>query len=520
MSVNGRKKSAFPASTIIPSGAKFDFVSGGVNYSIVLADLLTALAVTGTIVQGGASTATPVHDSNGTVNIIRNLEDGSGVKASLSPQNGITLAHNFTVDATGVPVMGSPALLSPVIRSIIAGQDINVALDGDAIQISSSAVAAGTKTVVVNVKGDLPSAVSSVITLAADTSYQFTNDINLGTDRLVLASDTSLVGTGVLNITLTYTGTGNMISWSNVAISVSNLRLSCVSGTVFSGTNISEILRFQNISIETCDKIASFASTTSTNIRMTFVACKAAASDGMAFSGTFAAFGYNTGLLSLSGGHLFRLGTSVFTFFSISTAVAALAAGTTALSGVAASANVAANGLARVISSQIVGAGTTFSGIADNDFRWVFAHNNGVHDSHTSGLASMQANATNTVIAATDTPVLVAGTWTAESNSHTTVSTAGRITYIGERGANAVVMSSLSLAPVTGTNIGLSVYVAVNGSVIANSKRSTTASSGAPTSASAMWQIEVVVGDYIEMFVENNDTTSDILVSSAIHGIS
>jgi len=95
------KKSDFTGKTLIPSGSTFDFVINGSNFKILDTDFFAALGVTGTIVQDGAVAGTPVLDTQGTVNNIRNLEDGSGVKSSVSPENGITLEHNFTFDSSG-----------------------------------------------------------------------------------------------------------------------------------------------------------------------------------------------------------------------------------------------------------------------------------------------------------------------------------------------------------------------------------------------------------------------------------
>lgn len=137
--MTGRKKSKFPSNQTIPSGSTLDFVSAGVNYKISLEDFLAALSVTGTISQQGSSTATPVLDVQGSVNNIRNLENGPGVKAYLSPENGVTLSHNITVDVVGQPIMQGKTLLSPVLVSIIAGDGIDVSTIGASIQIKTTA---------------------------------------------------------------------------------------------------------------------------------------------------------------------------------------------------------------------------------------------------------------------------------------------------------------------------------------------------------------------------------------------
>jgi len=131
----GIKKSNFIAQTTIPAGATFDFVIDGTNIKILKEDLLAALGVTGTIVQDGAVTGTPVLDTQGSVHNIRNLENGAGVKASVSPENGITLDHNFTVDATGLPIMLNKATTTPDLISLVAKLGITLTAVNNTIEI-------------------------------------------------------------------------------------------------------------------------------------------------------------------------------------------------------------------------------------------------------------------------------------------------------------------------------------------------------------------------------------------------
>ena len=134
------KKSDFPALSDIPSDATLDFVSGGANYKIALADYLAAIGATGSISQVGNATGAPVLDVQGSVNGIRTISDGSGIKASINAWNGLTLEHNFTADATGVPVLTDTTSLSPTLRSIVAGSGIAVSQVDDTIVIADSGV--------------------------------------------------------------------------------------------------------------------------------------------------------------------------------------------------------------------------------------------------------------------------------------------------------------------------------------------------------------------------------------------
>lgn len=134
----GRRKSVFPALTGIPADATLDFVSGGTNYKITLSDFLAALNVTGSIVQEGDPLAVPVLDTQGTVHNIRNVETGdtSGLQASISAQNGLTLALNAQSSGAGIAVLSN----DNKIRRLVAGGGATITLSGDDITIGVAGV--------------------------------------------------------------------------------------------------------------------------------------------------------------------------------------------------------------------------------------------------------------------------------------------------------------------------------------------------------------------------------------------
>jgi hypothetical protein len=134
----GVKQSDFTQQTSIISGSFLGFFANGYNYKISYDNFLGGLGVTGTIDEDGAVTGTPVLDIQGTVNYIRNLEDGSGIVTNVSAENGITIAHNFTVNTTGEPLMQDIASASPMFVSLVGGTGIAVATVGDTIEISST----------------------------------------------------------------------------------------------------------------------------------------------------------------------------------------------------------------------------------------------------------------------------------------------------------------------------------------------------------------------------------------------
>lgn len=515
-----RKKSNFPGTTTISSGAYLDFFVGGVNYKISKADFIAALGATGTLVQDGNTLGTPVLDIQGDVNNIRNLENGPGVKASVSAENGITIEHNFLFDDSGVELVEDPTIEQPVFRSLVPGTGIGISGAGNEIQISLTGVPASTKTVQVSQLSDLPTAVSGVITLLDNTEYLFIDDVDIGTDRLVMGANTAVKGTESILITLTYSGTGDMFTMTNTTNRIANIALDAgANGRVLNYSDSSGVIfRMNDVTIVNCDKFGLFSGTNGV-LRFTNVSPAAIATDGLEFTGNFRSFLWEVSASTISGGSLFNLGTATFDSFIVSTIIATINSGATFLSGAASSANINAGGSGLITILRAGGPGTLLSGITTDDALWEFLANDDIADTRPDGLLSMQGNATNTIIAVAGTPVLVAGAWAVELESQMTGTTGGRLTYNGGKDAKLPITGSVSVEPVSGTNIQLSAYIAINGVAIANSKRTASASSGQPSSITLPWQAVLSNGDYVEIWVANEDNTTNVLVSSAIHRI-
>lgn len=135
---DGVRQSNFTVQTSMVSGSSLGFFANGYNYQITYANFLNGLGVTGSIDQDGAVTGTPVLDIQGTVNYIRNLEEGPGVLLNVSSDNGIEIAHNFTVDAVGEPLIQNAGAASPTVVSLEGGTGIAVSTAGSRVVITST----------------------------------------------------------------------------------------------------------------------------------------------------------------------------------------------------------------------------------------------------------------------------------------------------------------------------------------------------------------------------------------------
>jgi len=194
--------------------------------------------------------------------------------------------------------------------------------------------------------------------------------------------------------------------------------------------------------------------------------------------------------------------------------------GSVGLSGLASSGNLPAGSLATLTNSTFDGAITALENISDSDIRWNFDNNTDIPNTRIDGLLSMQGNATETTIASSSTDgsnsVLIAGTWTVQDVSKMSGTAAGELTMLSEVSAKMPIVSSVSVEPASGGNIAISAYYSFDGVVDVNTKRSGSASSGSPASITMPWQKSYLENATVEIHVENNDSSTNILVSSAI----
>jgi hypothetical protein len=141
----------------------------------------------------------------------------------------------------------------------------------------------------------------------------------------------------------------------------------------------------------------------------------------------------------------------------------------------------------------------------------------GYEAADTYGLASVLANATETTISTIDTPVVATFTATDELSQNVTISAAGRITYDGTVARPLSVDINTTIITALGTAIDVTVYLAKNGSVIANSARqSIGAGATAPVNTTTSWLLSMATNDYLEIWIENNTDTTNLILQDAV----
>jgi len=371
----------------------------------------------------------------------------------------------------------------------------------------------------VNALADLPTASGGKHTLLAATNYIFGANVNIGTNFLQFAAGTAVQSSSSFSATVTYTGTVPMLQGADVNAIIKDITFICATSELYNwvdtggGGNsiviISDVLVIACTSVGTFDDINTLVMDGSTVVSCT---------DGLIFLGNSHV---GTRLVSLA--FLSTSATYVgidFTGATMKTVnidgiILTGGAGSIGIKGDASNANITADFIANVSNVQFNGVTTPLSGITTDDFRWNFQGNGDIQDSMPDAMASLTANATNTALSV-GVPTLILGTWVAERQSHFTTSTAGRLTYNGERDLTTPVDVVLNLNPVSGASKVVRAFLALNGTVITNSGKSIKIDNGDPLSISLIWQLTLTTTDFLEVFIENETDSVDVLVIDAI----
>lgn len=505
------KKSKFVEVLTAEQTDRFDFTRGTQNLAISFTNLAASLGVSGTLASLGEITAIPVLKQIAGVNYIRSLLAGSGIAVDVSPQDGIKISHNFTVDNGGVPVMINEGSSSPIFRSIIGGTGINVAGSGNEIQISNTEIPESTQTIVVYSIDDFPAPVAGVITLAADTEYKVQNDIS-SSNRFVLSDKTILGGADGWLTTLEYTGAGSMLTATDADVSIKEIYLSCPSGTLYNISSTTGYHRFKHIN----------GNVDALNIgnldNLGYVYCYNVVyfltGNGFTFSNNFAIVLIDTcGITIDSGtGNGFTLGTATFDFFTIDKGLVNVNTTGYVISGLAASANINTGGLGVVVNSKNFGTSIVSDNITSYDDLWEAQLNSRLINSFDLCLATHAA--ATIAIAAAATPVIVGATWLEEDTHRFTVAVGGRFTYTG-KGTHVSVTASIS-ADIALASDNVSFFLYKNSVQITNSRAQRYFTAGSIGNLVLIWDIELATNDYLELWVQNDDTNVDVNIAKII----
>tara|TARA_R110002096_G_scaffold152085_1_gene315011 strand:+ start:270 stop:1847 length:1578 start_codon:yes stop_codon:yes gene_type:complete len=513
---NGIKISDFPSASIDDSH-QLTFIGNGINYRIPFSTFKAGLGVTGTLQQSGDVTATPILDTQATDNFIRNLEDGPGFKSSISPENGVTVEHNFTVGAVGNPLMLNPTAASPTFPSLIAGDGTAISAGVDSYTISATGAVSPSNTEVINQESDFTVQDGGTITLCAGVRYVIGASITTA-KRFICEEGFVMTMENVLGPILTYTGTSAMFTSSNTGGTFVDARFDSPNASqtfAMTDTSNTKFLIVNGVRVLNTPKWGTY--TGFRTVSTTF-SSGANADSGLTIAGSglfildirqFAIISSAANTVALD------IGSSVIPNIEIDSLIIAAPSGFL-ISGLPNNGNVTSGSLATLINSSSAGGAGSLDGVSKDDFRWRFSGNTGIPDTHPDGKLSVSGNALETVIAATFTPVKANAVWDIGAASHFTADSTGRITYNGETEFTAPIIISTTLLMASGGDNQVAPYVAVNGVEVANTGMQMTASSTKAGTATVVWQHDFHTGDYVELVIENHTGTTNVILQQSV----
>ena len=273
----------------------------------------------------------------------------------------------------------------------------------------------------------------------------------------------------------------------------------------------------QNLIVINCDSLGTIDNAFVTSLRtMTVIDAQ---TGGFTFGGTIEGQLNISNFLALSwAGTLIDLSTALFSLINITPSCRFISpVGTTILSGLANSGNIATEGRAIVEANIFNGEGTALSGIDTDDLQWIFKNNLFVDNSTKNSEVVADTFLTSPIvitISSEDVYVAAGGVnWVSDLSHRFTVSTAGLVTYIGLETVDVFILSAATVSKVGGGEDILCTKIAINGTV--SDKTIACTENNKPTSIVSQGLFELETGDTIQLFVANTESTANIELDTA-----
>ena len=514
---NSRRISQFNNDSLLQDGDLFTLVRSNTNLNIRYSDFKLSLGVSGTLSTTGDQLGAQILDnSTGTDYKIRNLESTKGIAVTLSAENGVNIATDFTQTGVGQKIINDVTADQLAFKTLLSGNNITITDSGNSLRFDLTGTGGTTKTVTIAEESDFPAAVGGVITLLPDTDYLIVNDITTA-NRFVTARPNTIRASSSQMVTLTYTGVDTMFTSVDPSFKISNITINAPNGHIFSSTapTLPGVVQMVESNVKSCQTLGTIDGNFIT--RFTNIAFEGLVAGGLTFAGANQILVVNVGVAFLGGGSLIDLGTSTFQAISIENGfIPSSAPGTFFLSGLSNSGNLIPGGLATVSGNKGFGSGSSLNGISVSDVRWEFSGNNTIPDTVSDGLMSTQSNALVTAITTISVPVKVNAVWTLGTAARFDFDSSGRLTFVGERAEKLPIDITASILGATGGDKQASMCLAINGSIVTATCQETTVNSTKAGTVSLVWQHNFTNGDYVEVFVTNETDTVDLVVTQSI----
>jgi hypothetical protein len=358
---------------------------------------------------------------------------------------------------------------------------------------------------------DFGTPAGGVYTLEDNRTYIVTTTVDLAGDRLVGGQNTTIRGWSSENCRIKSTGLGA------TALITSVYTLPMLNVTIEADLALDldavadQALDWNGVNFTNCASVGRIAGYNN----VIWVNCGVLNSANLTFDGTIGTVGFDgcifVGIAGQSTIILPATYTATRRFRMIYSAVVAFGGATGIQVDPAATLPVESFILDTVALS---GGATYVSGIDQTDARSLWVNNTGVINTATTGVMTMQGNATATTVSATDVEYKAAGITVLDTSVSQKFSMPvdNRLQYDGA--INRQFRCTAMLTVTSGNNVQVGVYFGKNGTPIVNSEMyATTDGNGRFENMAVQTVVELTQGDYMEVFVENATNTTDITLA-------
>jgi hypothetical protein len=360
---------------------------------------------------------------------------------------------------------------------------------------------------------DLPTSVSSVITLADNVTYFFTTTIDLLGSRLVCGVNTTIIGGSSENCRIKSTGLATALITSAYSLPIRNITIEASLALNLDGDGTTTALDWFGVNFTDCAVIGTIKDMTNVN----FFDCAFLNAGGLTFDGTIGTIAINNSLIDCNSGNtaiILPATLNVTRRFRITYSSFVVLSGETGVN-VSASTTIADE---RYILDTVnfSGGGTYLDGVGVTSNKALFINCVGITNSAVKGQIYMQGNATATTIGTQNTFVKVAGTTTASvDNSKYLMPQNNRLTNDATITRKYLIQCVLSFNGTSSDVYQFGFFDSKLGAIRTPSKTKATANAaGRAENVSFSCVVSHVAGDYLEIHVTNTSASRNATIDA------
>lgn len=366
-------------------------------------------------------------------------------------------------------------------------------------------------TIFINEKDDFPAPVGGVITLLADKIYYLTTDIDLTGDRLVVSSNTAIIGGSfnVSKIRSTGLAAGSALISGSGGLTMRDVELEHDLLFDLDGAGNSESLNWINVNLVNSPNLgtlANFSNFIGLNVGIIN-------SENLTFDGVFNTIGFSDTLFVATDGGIVLNFPSTLTIsrrMRITYSSFVIPNGGT---GINFDDSVSIPNDNYILDTvNFSGSGTYTTGVSFDDNRANWHRCVGITNSNTIGIAYAKNQDTETIISTVNTPVKATITTTPAVQNQRFTHENNRLTYVGTITQPFEMTAVMSF--ISSNNRKIGALFAKNGTVIPESEfYAFTDGGGRSVNDSLHWVEVLEEGDYIELWIENESNTNNVTLT-------